>query len=196
MGSSLWRFSGTALKMYKLALCSFLALAAAAPLEDTAEVAAAKAAFNAAFAAAEAGEHAALRPDALHPVNTDVQAPQIAASYLDDIEDVAAAKAAFQAAFDDAAAGGLAAKQAPAPVYVVPEPAPLVAAPVAAPVVAAAPVVTYAGLHHAAYPYAVNHLGYAGINHLGYAGYPYHAGVVGYPYAGLPLVAAAPAAEE
>ena len=178
------------------ALCSFLALAAAAPLEDTAEVAAAKEAFNAAFAAAEAGEHAALRPDALHPVNNDVQAAQIAASYLDDVEDVAAAKAAFQAAFDDAAAGGLAAKQAPAPVHVVPEPAPLVAAPVAAPVVAAAPVVTYAGLHHAAYPYAVNHLGYAGINHLGYAGYPYHAGVVGYPYAGFPLVAAAPAAEE
>ena len=57
-------------------------------------MAAAKEAFNAAFAAAEAGEHAALRPDALHPVNTDVQAPQIAASYLDDIEDVAAAKAA------------------------------------------------------------------------------------------------------
>ena len=155
-------------------------------------MAAAKEVFNAAFAAAEAGEHAALRPDALHPVNNDVQAAQIAASYLDDVEDVAAAKAAFQAAFDDAAAGGLAAKQAPAPVHVVPEPAPLVAAPV----VAAAPVVTYAGLHHAAYPYAVNHLGYAGINHLGYAGYPYHAGVVGYPYAGLPLVAAAPAAEE
>merc|ERR1711936_628857 len=124
MGSSLWRFSGTALNMYKLALCSFLALAAAAPLEDTAEVAAAKEAFNAAFAAAEAGEHAALRPDALHPVNNDVQAAQIGASYLDDVEDVAAAKAAF--------------------------------------------------------PYASNHLGCAG-----YAGYPYHAGVVGYPYAGL-----------
>merc|ERR1711936_929660 len=170
MGSSLWRFSGTALNMYKLVLCSFLALAAAAPLEDTAEVAAAKEAFNAAFAAAEAGEHAALRPDALHPVNTDVQAPQIAASYLDDIEDVAAAKAAFLAAFDDAAAGGLAAKQAPAPVHVLPEPAPLVAAPVAAPAIA------YAGLHHAAYPYAINHLGYAG-----YTGYPYHAGVLGYP---------------
>merc|ERR1719320_1548653 len=112
--------------MYKLALCSFLALAAAAPLEDTAEVAAAKEAFN----AAEAGEHAALRPDALHPVNNDIQAAQIGASYLDDVEDVAAAKAAFQAAFDDAAAGGLAAKQAPAPVHVLPAPAPLVAAPV------------------------------------------------------------------
>merc|ERR1712061_298202 len=163
-------FSGTALNMYKLVLCSFLALAAAAPLEDTAEVAAAKEAFNAAFAAAEAGEHAALRPDALHPVNTDVQAPQIAASYLDDIEDVAAAKAAFLAAFDDAAAGGLAAKQAPAPVHVLPEPAPLVAAPVAS--IVAAPATAYAG-------------------------YPYHAGVLGYPYAGLPLVAAAaPAAAE
>merc|ERR1739842_172898 len=99
-----------------------------------AEVAAAKAVFNAAFAAAEAGEHAALRPDALHPVNNDVQAPQIASAYLDDVEDVAAAKAAFQAAFDDAAAG-LAAKQAPAPVHVLPEPAPLAVAP-AAPVVA------------------------------------------------------------
>merc|ERR1711974_103140 len=151
-------------------------------------------AFNAAFAAAEAGEHAALRPDALHPVNNDVQAAQIGASYLDDVEDVAAAKAAFQAAFDDAAAGGLAAKQAPAPVHVLPEPAPLVAAPVAAPVVAA-PAIAYAGLHHAAYPCAINHLGYAG--YAGYAGYPYRAGVVGYPYAGLPLVAAAaPAAEE
>merc|ERR1712080_601682 len=107
------------------------------------------------------------------------QAAQIAASYLDDVEEVAAAKAAFQAAFDDAAAGGLAAKQAPAPVHEIPAPAPLVAAPVApvAPVVAA-PAIAYAGLHHAAYPYAINHLGYAG-------------------YAGLPLVAAAaPAAEE
>merc|ERR1712001_487561 len=190
MGSSLWRFSGTTLNMYKLALCSFLALAAAAPLEDTAEVAAAKAVFNAAFAAAEAGEHAALRPDALHPVNNDAQAAQIGASYLDDVEDVAAAKAAFQAAFDDAAAGGLAAKQAPAPVHEIPAPAPLVAAPVVA-----APAIAYAGLHHAAYPYAINPLGYAG--YAGYTGFPYHAGVVGYPYAGLPLVAAAaPAAEE
>merc|ERR1711935_1233164 len=172
---------------------------------DTAEVVAAKEAFNAAFAAAEAGEHAALRPDALHPVNNDVQAAQIGASYLDDMGDVATAKASFQAAFDDAAAGGLAAKQAPAPVHVIPAPAPLVAAPLVA-----APAIAYAGLHHAAYPYALNHLGYAG-NHLGYAGYagyPYHAGVnhlgyagytgyAGYPYAGLPLVAAAaPAAEE
>merc|ERR1711889_30021 len=97
---------------------------AAAPIEDTPEVAEAKAIFNAAFTAAEAGEHIALRP-----VNSDVQAAQIASAYLDDAEDVAAAKAAFQAAFDDAAAGGLAAKQAPAPVHVIPTLAPLVAAP-------------------------------------------------------------------
>merc|ERR1712127_381614 len=167
MGSSLRRFTGiTSLNMYKLIACSFLALAAGAPLEDTPEVVAAKAEFAAAFAAAEAGEHAALRPDAAHPVNSDVQAAQIASAYLDDIEDVAAAKAAFQAAFDDAAAGGLAAKQAPAPVHEIPAPAPLVAAPIVA-----APAIAYAGYN-----------GFAGYN--GYAGYPYHAGVVGYPYAG------------
>merc|ERR1712098_314758 len=154
MGSSLRRFFGTTSKMYKLLAFSFLAMAAAIPIEDTPEVAEAKATFKAAFAAAEAGEHAALRPDALHPVNNDVQAPQIASVYLDDAEDVAAAKAAFQAAFDDAAAGGLAAKQAPAPVHVIPAPAPL---PAAAPVVAAA------------HPYTA---GFP-INGLGYAGIPY-----------------------
>merc|ERR1712018_745321 len=127
--------------MYKLALCSFLALAAAAPLEDTPEVAAAKETFAAAFAAAEAGEHAALRPDALHPVNTDVQAAQIPTAFLDDSEDVAAARAAFQAAFDDAAAGGLAAKQAPAPVHVLPAPV----APVAAAVAPLVSAPTYTG---------------------------------------------------
>merc|ERR1712114_152539 len=154
--------------MYKLLVCSFLAIAADAPIEDTPEVVEAKATFKAAFDAAEAGEHAALRPDALHPVNNDVQAPQIASAYLDDVEEVAAAKAEFQAAFDDAAAGGLAAKQAPAPVHVIPEPAPLAVAP--APVVAAAPGLAY------------NTLGYHGL---------------GFPYAGLPVVAAAaPAAEE
>merc|ERR1719187_2594430 len=106
-------------------IATLLAVATAFPLEDTEDVAAAKAAFNAAFAA-EAGEHAALAP-----VNTDAQAAQIAAEYLADAEEVAAAKAAFQAAFDDAAAGGLAAKQAPAPVA--PVPAPLAAAPAVLP---------------------------------------------------------------
>merc|ERR1712227_508954 len=95
-----------------LRLVFVIAVAAAAPqyLEDTPEVAEAKAAFQAAFDAAAAGEHAALAP-----VNNDVQAEQIPESYLEDLEDVAAAKAAFKAAFDDAEAGGLAAKQAPTP---------------------------------------------------------------------------------
>merc|ERR1711931_116433 len=61
---------------FLIALCL---VASAMAIEDTAEVAAAKAAHAAAFAAAEAGEHAALAP-----------------------ADVAAAKAAFMAAFDSA----------------------------------------------------------------------------------------------
>merc|ERR1712180_262678 len=183
MGSSLRRFSGSTSNMYKLLICSFLAMAAAAPIEDTPEVVEAKATFNAAFDAAEAGEHAALRPDALRPVNNDVQAAQIASAYLDDAEEVAAAKAAFQAAFDDTAAGGLAAKQAPAPVHVIPAPAPLVAA--AAPVLATHPYAT---------GFPINGLGYAGIPYAGH-GLGYNG--LGFPYAGLPLVpAAAPAAEE
>merc|ERR1711892_1347246 len=56
--------------MNSLILASLLAVATALPIEDTPEVAAAKAEFSAAFAAAEKGEHAALAP-----VNTDVQAP-------------------------------------------------------------------------------------------------------------------------
>merc|ERR1712098_556512 len=185
MGSSLRRFSGSTSNMYKLLVCSFLAMAAAAPIEDTPEVTEAKATFKAAFAAAEAGEHAALRPDALHPVNNDVQAPQIASAYLDDVEEVAAAKAEFQAAFDDAAAGGLAAKQAPAPVHVIPEPAPVLAT---HPYAAGFPI---HGLGYAGIPYAAGlvHHGLA-YNTIGYHG-------LGFPYAGLPVVAAAaPAAEE
>lgn len=153
-------------------IASVLAVASSAPLEDTAEVAAAKATFNAAFAAAEAGEHSALAP-----VNDDVQAAQIASEYLADSEDVAAAKAAFQAAFDDAAAGGLAAKQAPAPVHTVAAPAPL----------AAAPVTINAALPYAGYPYGINAL-----NVLG--GYPYaysNIAAAAYPYAGLPVITTA-----
>ena len=71
-------------------LTSLLAVASSLPLEDTLEVAAAKAEFKAAFDAASAGEHAALAP-----VNNDLQADQIALSYLADSEDVAAAKAEF-----------------------------------------------------------------------------------------------------
>merc|ERR1711937_120630 len=133
-------------------------------LEDTADVAAAKAEFKAAFAAAEAGEHASLAP-----VNNDIQAAQIGASYLDDTEDVAAAKAAFQAAFDDAAAGGLAAKQEPAPAHL---------AAIAAPAV-----------YHAGYPLTALNAVPFGVHGLGYAGlhYPY----AGLHLAGYPVVAAA-----
>merc|ERR1712106_865993 len=56
--------------MYTLILASLLAVATALPIDDTPEVAAAKAEFSAAFTAAEKGEHADLAP-----VNTDIQAP-------------------------------------------------------------------------------------------------------------------------
>merc|ERR1711978_407092 len=151
MGSLFRRFKGLkVINMLKLVFV--VALASAAPLEDTPEVAEAKAAFKAAFDAAAAGEHAGLAP-----VNNDIQAEQIAAAYLDDVEEVAAAKAAFTAAFDDAAAGGLAAKQEPAPVHVVAAPEPLaVAAPApVAPLVHTLPVGLPYGLHYGAYPYGL-----------------------------------------
>merc|ERR1711963_732529 len=152
--------------MYKLLIASVLAVATSLPIEDTAEVAAAKEVFNAAFAAAEAGEHINLRP-----VNDDAQAAQIATSYIADSEDVAA--------------GGLAAKQAPAPVHEVPVPAAL---PLAAP----------NALPFAGYPYGVNALNVLGA-YPGYAaGLPYAtniANIATYPYAGLPVIAAAPAAK-
>merc|ERR1711937_762930 len=151
----------------QLIFAALLATAAALPLEDTADVAGAKAEFKAAFAAAEAGEHASLAP-----VNNDIQAAQIGASYLDDTEDVAAA----QAAFDDAAAGGLAAKQEPAPAHVIAAPAPLAA--IAAPAV-----------YHAGYPLTALNAVPFGVHGLGYAGlhYPY----AGLHLAGYPVVAAA-----
>merc|ERR1712215_670041 len=121
-------------------------------------LAVAKAEFQAAFDAAVAGEHAGLAP-----VNNDIQAEQIAPAYLDDVEEVATAKAAFKAAFEDAAAGGLAAKQEPAPVHVIPEPAEV-------PVVAAAPVAPVVHALHLGYPYH-------------YGAYPYLGGAL--PY-GLP----------
>lgn len=151
-------------------LTSLLAVASSLPLEDTPEVAAAKAEFKAAFDAASVGDHAALAP-----VNNDLQAEQIALSYLADSEDVAAAKAEFLAAFDSAAAGGLAAKQAPAPVHAIPAPAPLAALPAAFPYgVTALNTLPYHG-----YPVAAG-LQYAGLPYAGYAG-----------YAGLPVIAAA-----
>ena len=146
-----------------------MAVAAAAPVEDTAEVAAAKASFKAAFDIAEAGEHAALAP-----VNNDVQAAQIANAYLDDTVDVAEAKAAFDAEFKSVAAGGLAAKQAPAPVHEVAEPMKVAAVPFAAPVTYAHAIPAYHPqvysnvlAHHAVYPYAA----------FNYAHYPYTYGL-------------------
>merc|ERR1712053_27897 len=168
--------------MYKLLIASVLAVATSLPIEDTAEVAAAKEVFNAAFAAAEAGDHINLRP-----VNDDAQAAQIATSYIADSEDVAAAKAAFQAAFDDAAAGGLAAKQAPAPVHEVPVPAPLEAPVVAAGIPYGVSALTAVG----GYPYAALPAA------LPYNALPYGLPYAGLPYAGLPLVPVpAPAKEE
>merc|ERR1712165_394704 len=142
-----------------LRLVLVIAVAAAAPLEDTAEVVAARAEFQALFDAAAAGEHAALAP-----VNNDV---------LADAEDVAAAKAEFAAAFESAAAGGLAALQAPAPVHEIPEVEPLAApAPVAAPVYTLPAALPYYAYNHVlpAAPY--------------FAGYPYH----GLAYNGLPIL--------
>merc|ERR1712184_231197 len=95
---------------YKIAFAVCLSAVAALPLEDTAEVKAAKDAFATVYKTVEAGEHINLMP-----VNNDVQAPQIANAYLDDTMDVAEAKEAFMAAFRNVEAGGLEAMQAPAP---------------------------------------------------------------------------------
>merc|ERR1712012_972933 len=137
---SLIQLKHTQTKMLRFAVLFVAAACSAIPIEDTPEVAEAKAAHLALVEEAKAGLHAAKAP-----VNNDVQAEQIATAYLADDEAVAAAKAEFLAAFADAEAGGLSAKQAPAPVHEIPAPAPLaapVAAPLAAPVAAALP---YAG---------------------------------------------------
>ena len=119
---------------------------AALPLEDTAEVKAAKEAFATVYKTVEAGEHINMMP-----VNNDVQAPQIANAYLDDTMDVAEAKEAFMAAFRNVEAGGLEAMQAPAPKVAEPV---QISAPVA-------PVAVYNALpyHHMAYNnFAYNHV--------------------------------------
>jgi len=140
--------------MYKIAFAVCLSAVAALPLEDTAEVKAAKDAFATVYKTVEAGEHINLMP-----VNNDVQAPQIANAYLDDTMDVAEAKEAFMAAFRNAGQGGqggfhgrLQAMQAPAP---------KVAEPVEVAAPAVAPVAVYNTLpyHHMAYNnFAYNHV--------------------------------------
>merc|ERR1712180_503822 len=145
--------------MFKLYLLVVSAVAVlSAPLEDTADVVAAKAEFQAAFDMAVEG-----RLGELAPVNNDVQAEQIATAYMADTDDVAAAKAQFMAAFEDAEAG----VQAAAPM-VEAVAAPMVAE-VAAPEAeaAAAPVVNALPMHYLlpyapAYTYSmpvVHHLG-------------------------------------
>merc|ERR1712106_1252312 len=150
--------------MNSLILASFLAVATALPIEDTPEVAVAKAEFSAAFAAAEKGEHAALAP-----VNTDVQAPA-PVHVISEPAALAAAPAAALPAFPY----GVTALNAAYP-YSLGLPAGLPAA-----------GLPYAGLPYAGLPAAG--LPYAGLpyNGLPLAGYPY----AGYPYAGLPVVAA------
>merc|ERR1712029_749085 len=97
--------------MYKTIFAVLFSIAAALPVEDTAEVAAAKEAFATVYKSVEAGDHINLMP-----VNNDVQAAQIPNMYLDDTVDVAKAKDEFLAEFRNVEAGGLMAKQAPAPV--------------------------------------------------------------------------------
>merc|ERR1712021_111894 len=151
--------------MNSLILAVFLAVATALPIEDTPEVAAAKAEFSAAFAAAEKGEHAALAP-----INTDVQAPA-PVHVIPEPAALAAAPAAALPAFPY----GVTALNAAYP-YSLGLPA------------AGLPYAgfSYAGLPHAGLPYAG--LPAAG---LPYAGLPYNGlSLGGHPYAGLPVVAA------
>merc|ERR1711935_1252931 len=147
--------------MYTMILTSLLAVANTLPIEDTPEVAAAKAEFSAAFVAAEKGEHAALAP-----VNTDVQAPA-PVHVIHEPAALAAAPAAFSYGVTALNAGypyslGLPSAGLP-----------------------------YAGVPHAGLPYIglpAAGLPYAGHPYAGlpYTGLP----LAGYPYAGLPVVAA------
>jgi len=108
-------------------------------LEDTADVAAAKAKFATAYAAAEAGTPLAPEPVEIiaaapqsvvaAPVANKVALVPVASSYLEDTADVAAAKAKFATAYAAAEAGT---PLAPEPVEVIAAaPQSVVAAPVA-----------------------------------------------------------------
>merc|ERR1712128_64516 len=137
--------------MNSLILASFLAVATALPIEDTPEVAAAKAEFSTAFAAAEKGEHAALAP-----VNTDVQAPA-PVHVIPEPAALAAAPAAALSAFPY----GVTALNAAYP-YSLGLPAGLPAA-----------GLSYAGLPAAGLPYAGLYSAGLPYNSLPLAGYPY-----------------------
>merc|ERR1711892_281839 len=153
------------INMYSLIPASFLAVATALPIEDTPEVAAAKAEFSAAFAAAEKGEHAALAP-----VNTDTQAP----APVHVIPEPAALPAALPAF-----SYGVTALHAAYP-YTLGQVAGLPAA-----------GLPYTGLPYNGLQAAG--LSYAGLPAAGlpYAGHPYTGlPFAGYPYAGIQVVAA------
>merc|ERR1712080_229542 len=161
-----------------------LSLVHCLPIEDTEEVAAAKAEFAELFAAAEAGDHAALAP-----VNSDVQASQIPASYIEDTAEVAAAKAIFNEAFEEAKSGGLAAKQAPAPVHLVASPTYATNLPLSYHGLSYSPGYSYYASHQApafhnpttSY-YASAALPHLSIPAFGLRSLPYN----GLPYSGLP----------
>merc|ERR1712126_292930 len=160
----------------KMKFLSALFLAAsAAALEDTADVKAAKAAFNAAFTAAQVGAHASLAP---------VQGPT---TYLADSADVAAAKAEFAAAFAavEARHQGEHAALAPKPVEALPVPA----APVVPAYAAAAPFYNgyHGGFYNGYYPHHAAY-NYAGVH-------PYAAAYGAYPYAFAPYAYVKPAEE-
>merc|ERR1712189_115749 len=129
------------------------------------------------------------------------QAAQIEDYYLEDAEDVAAARATFEAAFEDAAAGGLAAKQVAAPVHEVAAPVAIAAAAPAPYFVSPSSGFSYGVTALNSLPYG-GYTGYAAPVYTGYTGYPAYTGYTGYAagyplhYAGLPIVAASPAAEE
>merc|ERR1712045_985958 len=173
---SLIQLKHTQTKMLRFAVLFVAAACSAIPIEDTPEVAEAKAAHLALVEEAKAGLHAAKAP-----VNNDVQAEQIATAYLADDE-----------------AGALAAKQAPAPVHEVPEVvAPAVVKAVAAPIATVAGY-PYAAYPYAAYPYAAHGFAYNTIAHHSYpyyAGLPYYGYTAGLPYHGYPFVAVQPAEE-
>merc|ERR1712130_1021429 len=151
--------------MFRLVLMS-LFLVHSLPVEDTEEVAAAKAEFAELFAAAEAGDHAALAP-----VNSDVQASQIPATYIEDTAEVAAAK------------------EAPAPVHLVASPTYAANLPLSYQGLSYSPGYSYYSSQHApafhnpttSY-YASAALPHLSIPAFGLRSLPYN----GLPYSGLP----------
>merc|ERR1712130_542689 len=164
--------------MFRLVLMSL-----SLPVEDTEEVAAAKAEFAELFAAAEAGDHAALAP-----VNSDVQASQIPATYIEDTAEVAAAKEIFNEAFEEAKSGGLAAKQAPAPVHLVASPTYAANLPLSYQGLSYSPGYSYYSSHPAFHNPTTSYYASAALPHLSIPAF----GLRSLPYNGLPYSGLSP----